>query len=145
MRSAKFLVFLLTFLQLVIPILLSPQQSIPKRAKHVQVWCDGDDGYTLRVCEATERAFNNAKNLPLQSADQHATYKVAIASNVHWERVQEQVRIFYSVEILTIHDKKLGGFEGICWESEIQNCGDQILEITRKILSSAPVSATKTR
>ena len=100
----------------------------------VEVWCGGDDGLTLKVCDAKEQAFKAAQDLPLRKEEESAKYKVVIATNVDWKKVQGRLQILYTIDLLNTDDNEVGRFKGLCWESKVGACGTQILEATRSPL-----------
>ena len=121
------------FLLLMPSASLAQPETIEKPAP-VEVWCGGDDGLTQKVCDATEQAFRTVHDFPLRKAEQIAKFKVVIAPNVEWKKVQGRLQILYAIELRDTNDKEIGRFDGSCWESKVRACGTQILASTRSIL-----------
>ena len=140
MRLAARFTNLLAVSSLAIPSLVAPLRLLGQPAPAemptpVAVSCGGDDGLTLQVCDATEKAFKATSDLPLASKERPALYKIVIPTNVVWKGVGERTQVRYAVRVLTPADKEIGAFEGYCWETNVRSCGTQILENTRRLLA----------
>ena len=110
-------------------------QSTPEAKQPIVVLCNGDDGLTLRLRDASERAFNETTDLPLASRHRDAVYKVMIPTNVDWRQIGSRTKVLYTIEVLTMNDKKIGTFKGSCWDAKIGDCGTQIVDSTRRVLA----------
>lgn len=132
MNIAKFSAFLLAISSPLIPFeCLAESTENP-----IVVLCGGDDGLTSRLRDATEQAFNATSDLPLATKERHAVYKVVIPTNVGWKQFGSRSKVLYTVEVLTLDDKKVGAFKGSCWESSIRRCATQIVNETRELLTT---------
>lgn len=121
-------------------LLLMPSGSVSEPGplevpNPVEVWCGGDDGLTLKVCNAVEQAFRTAHDLPLLKAEENPKYKIVIPTNVDWKKERGRLQILYTVELQNADSKELGHFRGSCSESKVRACGIQILQRTRSLLT----------
>lgn len=123
---------MLAFFSSMTRITLQAQSAKHADAQPVAMWCGSEDELTRKVCDAADRAFRAAKDLPLITTQERAMYTVTIAPNVTWKIAGKQVQIFYTVNLKSAEDKDLGTFNGSCWESKVKECGTQILETTRE-------------
>ena len=98
-----------------------------QRPKLVEVWSGGDDGYTLRLRDALERAFRGSPNFRLSSGRKPGSLIVYIPHSVKWKRVGVRTQVFYDVEFSTIHEKILEKSNGSCWEDDLGTCATSII------------------
>jgi hypothetical protein len=121
---------------LLVTLVCIGQTASKTKPRPVEVFCGGDDGLTSRLRDASEQAFNATSDLPLATTDRHAVYKVVIPTNVDWKQVGSRTKVLYTIEVLKVDDKKVGTFNGFCWESDIRRCGTQIVDGTRRLLAT---------
>ena len=136
MNAAKWFAPLLAFSSLLVPPGLSGQARITAKPSPVEVWCGGDDGLTLGLRDATERAFKDSSDFPLATAKRRAVYKVLIPTHVGWERVGPRTKILYTIQVTRMNDKEIGTFKGSCWDSDFPMCGTQIVDSTGTLLGA---------
>ena len=101
----------------------------------VDVRCDGDDGLTQRLCDATKRAFASSEDFTLSDGKQGDTLIVEIPTNVGWKKVQGRMRVFYAVELSAKDAKRSGLHRGSCSDAELGRCAAQIVSWARRTIS----------
>lgn len=102
----------------------------------VEVWSGGDDGLTLRLKDALEKAFKSSSAFALSSGKKPETLIVKIPTHVAWKQVGKRTQVLYTVEFATIDNQPLGVSKGSCWDDTLTKC-------TSKIIKDATAAARK--
>lgn len=118
---------LITFLALVLA-LMSGRSSAQQKPTLVEVWCGGDDGLTLKLCDAVEHTFSTSPDFRMSIGRLAGTLLVTIPTNVGWKRVGKKTRILYEVDLSIVGGKNLGERTGACWDDDLQSCSKSIVE-----------------
>lgn len=104
-----------------------------KDAIPVAVLCNGDDGLTARLCDATKEVFHKSPDFTEDIANRPNILRVTIPTNVKWKRIAGKTKVFYTVEFSLREEHDLGTTTGSCWDSNLKECANQILVQTRKV------------
>jgi len=131
--TMRFSAFLIIFLAMAA---MKPAFCVQQR-RSVEVRIGGDDGYTLRLRDALERAFSRSPKFRLCSGKMRCTLLVTIPHSVKWKRMGVRTQVSYDVEFSTIDAKFLEKSNGSCWEDDLDTCAASIVrsatDVTHKI------------
>jgi hypothetical protein len=106
--------------------------SATKR-RSVEVWCGGDDGLTLGLRDALEKAFASSPDFYLSRGRTPGSLIVTIPTHVRWMKVEKRTWVDYAVEFDLKGNHHLGKDAGSCWDDEIQECAAQIVIEARAV------------
>ena len=98
----------------------------------VVVLCNGDDGLTLRLCDAVKHALEKAPDFRPGVTGKPHFLTVRIPTNVDWKRDGKRALATYSVEIAMEDGRVLRRAGGSCWESRLGVCAAGILAEARR-------------
>jgi hypothetical protein len=93
----------------------------------VEVRANGDDGLTLRLRDAIERAATSSNEFQIRTAQKTPTLIVSIVSNVEWQTVGTRTRLTYQVQFADNATVILGKNSGSCWEDALSDCSAEVL------------------
>lgn len=99
----------------------------------VEIRRGGDDGLAVRFADALEAAFRGAPEFSLGSDKVPGTLIVTIPSNVTWKQVGDRTQVNYSIQFTTIDSQPVGSSSGTCWEDQLQQCIDHVLEDAKAV------------
>lgn len=94
----------------------------------VEVWCNGDDGLTIRLRDALENAFKSSPDFHLSSEKEPRSLVVTIPTNVGWKQFGRRTKILYTVEFASSDNHSLGESKGSCWDDEFSRCATQVVK-----------------
>jgi hypothetical protein len=101
----------------------------------VEVWCRGDDGLTLRLRDALERAFTATPEFTLSHGNQPRTLVVTIPTHVRWKQFGKRLHVYYSVEYASTDGHAVETRTGSCWDDALAKCASQIVKYAAVVLS----------
>lgn len=109
----------------------APSSSVGRTS--VEIRRGGDDGLTVRFADALEAAFRRAPGFSLGSGKVADTLIVTIPSNVTWKQTGDRTQVNYSIMFSTIDSQPVGSSSGTCWEDQLQQCIDHVLEDAKAV------------
>jgi hypothetical protein len=93
----------------------------------VEVWTGGDDGLTQRLVDAVRNRFERSAQFRLSPSGTPNALKVTIPTHVGWEEINGKTRVSYQMR-LERGNRLLGDSSGVCWETDLEGCANQVVE-----------------
>jgi hypothetical protein len=94
----------------------------------VEVWRGGDDGLTVRLTNALERALESSPDFTLSSGKKPGSLVITIPTHVGWKQIDGRTQVTYIVEFTSVTSEKVGKTSGSCWDDSLAKCADQIVK-----------------
>ncbi|GAA0560788.1 hypothetical protein [Rhizomicrobium electricum] len=101
----------------------SNSKSVP-----VEVWRGGDDGLTIKLSEAVERALAASGRFSLSRGKLPGTLLITFPHNVVAKPDRNRLSVEYEATFSTIGNRVLGAVKSGCHEDELVVCVDEIVE-----------------
>jgi hypothetical protein len=114
-------------------LFLCTKDAYAAKRTPVEVWCGGDDGLTLGLRDALEKAFESSPDFNLTSRKIPGKLVVTIPTHVKWMQAEKRTYIDYIVRFTSINNHDLGTVPGSCWDDEITQCVAQIMSDARRV------------
>ncbi len=117
-----------------IALMLRPASAMgppPVKSIVVAVRCNADDGLSLRLKEAIEKAFKSSRDFSLSSGREPSAFTATIPTNVGWKQRGGRTRVSYTMEFSSVDNQSLGSIAGSCWDDGLAKCASQIVKKAR--------------